>query len=78
MKTLWKATKKIIMAYIEQTISRLKLAADTRGLVIFDNFSGQCTEKIFHLLEENNFALIPVKCTDRLQPLDLSFNKLLH
>ena len=31
-----------------------------------------------YILEENkiNFALIPANCTDKLQPLDLSFNKL--
>ena len=70
-------TKMIIIPYFEQTRLRLKLAADTWGLVLFDNFNGQCTEKVFQLLEENNinFVLIPANCTDRLQPLDLSFNK---
>ena len=67
----------IIIPYFEQIRLRLKLAADTRGLVIFDNFNGQCTEKVFQLLEENNinFVLIPANCTDRLQPLDFSLNK---
>ena len=44
------------------------------GLVLFDNFNGQCTEKVFQLLEDS-FVLIPANCTDRLQPLDLSLNK---
>ena len=67
----------IIVPYFEQTRLRLNLATNARGLVLFDNFNGQCTEKIFQLLEENDidFVIIPANCTDRLQPLDLSFNK---
>ena len=32
---------------------------------------------MFQLLEEHHISavIIPVNCTDRLQPLDLSFNK---
>ena len=47
------------------------------GLVIFDRFKGQCTEKILSLLYDNNIrlAIVPGNCTDRLQPLDVSVNK---
>ena len=67
----------IIVPYFQQTRLQLNLATDARGLVLFDNFNGLCTERIFKLLEENNinFVIIPANCTDRLQPLDLSFNK---
>ena len=67
----------IIVPYFEQTRLQLNLATNARGLVLFDNFNGQCTEKNFQLLEGNdiNFVILPANCTDRLQPLDLSFNK---
>jgi len=69
--------EKVIVPYFEQTRLRLELATDSRGLVIFDNFNGQCTDGIFELLEANNInvIIVPANCTDRLQPLDLSFNK---
>lgn len=69
--------KIIIIPYFEQTRLWLNLATDAHGLVLFDNFNGQCTEKFFQLLEEShiNFVIIPANCTDRLQPLDLRFNK---
>ena len=75
--TMEDCIKIIIIPYFEQTRLRLNLATDAHGLVLFDNFNRQCTEKIFQLLEENhiNFVIIPANCTDRLQPLDLSFKK---
>ena len=67
----------IIVPFFEETMLRLNLATNAHRLVLFDNFNGQCTAKIFQLLKENNinFVIIPANCTDRLQPLDLSFNK---
>ena len=55
----------------------LNLVADQCGLLIFDNFKGQCTEALLKLLDENNVSvvLIPPNCMDRLQPLDVSVNK---
>ena len=69
--------KVVIIPYFENKRKRLKLAANKRGLVLFDNFNGQCTDGMLKLLEEHhiNVILIPANCTDRLQPLDLSFNK---
>ena len=66
----------IIVPYFEQTRLRLNLATDAHGLFLFDNFNGRCTKK-FQLLEENDisFVIIPANCTDRLQHLDISFNK---
>ena len=44
---------------------------------IFDTFRGQCTERILSKLEENSVCvvIIPANCTDCLEPLDLSVNK---
>ena len=40
-------------------------------------FTGQNTEQVLKLLESNyiHFVQVPVNCTDRLQPLDISVNK---
>lgn len=66
-----------MVPFFEQRRLRLKLAADARGLVMFDNFNGHYTDGIFELLEANNvdIVIVLVNCTDRLQPIDLSFNK---
>lgn len=55
----------------------MKLQEDQRALLIFDQFKGQVTEKMFKHLEENhvNIVVVPANCTDRLQPLDVSVNK---
>ena len=68
--------KVVIIPYFENKRKRLKLEANKRGLVLFDNFNGQCTDGIFKLLEEHhiNVILIPANCTDQLQPLDLKVN----
>ena len=53
------------------------MVPDQRALLIFDNIKGQCTEALLKLLDKNNVSvvLIPPNCTDRLQPLDVSVNK---
>ena len=47
------------------------------ALAIFDVFRGQCTETIYDILNRNYICVVkvPVNCTDRLQPMDLSINK---
>ena len=57
----------------------MKLPLDYPGLVIFDNFNGQCTEVILKLIDENhiNVVIILANCTNRLQPMDLTVNKAL-
>ena len=45
---------KIILSYVKQKRENLKLASEYPAIVLFDNFSGQCTEKILKLLDANN------------------------
>ena len=68
---------KIILPYLADTKRKLKLPPSHPALLLFDNFKGQCTERLLKLLDTNiiNVVLIPPNCTDRLQPLDLSVNK---
>ena len=56
---------------------KLRLSSDYPALLLYDNFKGQCTEKLLKLLGANNISavLIPPNCTDRLQLLDVSVNK---
>ena len=67
----------IFLPYLDQIKKELKLDADHRALLIFDNFKGQCTENTLTFLDYNNINidLIPPNCTDMLQPLDLHINK---
>ena len=69
--------EKILVPYVSNKRKHLKLPPDYPALVLFDHFSGQMTDAIIKLLEENNLhrVLIPTNCTDRLQPLDVSVNK---
>ena len=69
--------EKILFPYIEKKRHELQLHKDYPALVLFDRFRGQCTERIFSLLETKDVlvAVVPANCTDRLQPLDVSVNK---
>ena len=67
----------ILLPYISQKRKERKLHEDYPALVIFDKFTGQGTENLLKLLQDNHihFVMVPANCTDRLQPLDVSVNK---
>ena len=46
-------------------------------MVIFDNFTGQNTEKVLKYLKHNciHYIQVPANCTDGLQQLHVSVNK---
>ena len=67
----------MVIPYVNGRRKELKLNANHPALAIFDVFKGQCTERVFRMLEDNNilYVIVPSNCTDILQPLDLSINK---
>ena len=69
--------EKILLPYVCDKRKELKLAADYPALIIFDKFTGQGTENLLKLLEDNHiyFVMVPANCTDLLQPMDISVNK---
>ena len=69
--------QRVLFPYIQQKRSQLGLPTDFPALVIFDRFKAQCTETILTMLKDEHIhiAIVPVNCTDRLQPLDISVNK---
>ena len=69
--------QKILIPCVDNKRKLLKLRDDYPALVLFDHFSGQMTESVLKLLDENHIhrVVIPANCTDRLQPLDVSVNK---
>ena len=69
--------QKILIPYIDNKRKLLKVRDDYPALVLFDHFSGQMMESVLKLLDENliHRVAIPAKCTDRLQPLNVSVNK---
>ena len=62
--------EKILMPYIRCKRSELKVGTTYPALVIFDNFTGQMTENIMKLFEENNVYVetVPANCTDQEFP----------
>ena len=69
--------KKVVIPFVTQKREALKLETTHPALALFDGFKGQTTEMIHSFLAANNIVTIqlPPNCTDKLQLLDLSFNK---
>ena len=69
--------ERILLPYVKAKRRELHLASEHPAQVMFDNFSAQTTARIIKLLEDNHvrIAMVPPNCTDQLQPLDVSVNK---
>lgn len=67
----------VIVPYMTEKRRQLGLDAKHTGLVILDEFKGQTTDRVLNLLQRNNllYVIVPPNCTDRLQPLDVSVNR---
>ena len=74
------ANEKTTLEYIHKVLLRsheLHLSSNFPALVIYDKFKTQCTDAVIKVLRDYNvhIPMVPVCCTDRLQPLDVSVNK---
>ena len=69
----------VLLPYLEKKGAELGLSNTFPVVVLFDASKGQTTERIYQLLEANNVYTIsvPANCADKLQPMDLSINKIL-
>lgn len=67
----------VIVPYITRVREDMGVGKEQAALAIFDRFKGQMTEKVVEALEEENIQsiLVPAGCTDQLQPLDLTVNR---
>ena len=67
----------IILPFVAKLREDLQLNSDSPALALFDCFSGQTTPDILAMLNKNNIRVvqIPSRCTDKLQPIDISLNK---
>ena len=52
--TMIKYINEILIPFVTVKRKELKLAADYPALVLFDTFKGQCTDKVYRLLDQNN------------------------
>ena len=66
------------MPYVEKKRQTLKVAVNYPALLLCDNFKAQYTQELLTILDDHfiDIVLIPPNCTDRLQPMDISINKL--
>lgn len=76
--TMIRYLKNVIVPFIASTRELLGVDDTQAALAIFDCFRGQVTEQVVSVLSENNIhsVVVPPNCTDRLQPLDLTVNKM--
>ena len=67
----------IVIPYVKSIRELYGHQPDKSALLIQDNFKGQSTLEVLDLLESNNILVhfLPSNSTDRLQPMDLSVNK---
>ena len=67
----------VIVPFVSRVRDDLGVGKEQAALAIFDRFRGQLTANVFEALEDCNIqsVLVPAGCTDQLQPLDLTVNK---
>ena len=66
-----------MLPHITKTKQKLSLPSSQKALCIFNVFRAQMGEEFLQELKDNNIcnAFVPPSCTDKLQPMDLSVQK---
>ena len=66
----------IIFSFAKSKRAELDLVEKEKYMLIFDVFKGQCTQRVFHLINENHFvtAFVPANLTHVFQLLDWAIN----
>ena len=69
--------ERIILLFVSERRTELKLPKSLSALAIFTCFKGQTTLKVKALLGKHHVRvlIVPANCTHKLQPLDISINK---
>ena len=67
----------VIVPFVSRVRHDLGVGKEQAALAIFDRFRGQLTANVIRALADYNIqsVLVPAGCTDELQPLDLTVNK---
>ena len=70
-------TKRVLLPHMKKTKKRLGLPESQQALCIFDVFRAQMSEDFLNDLKKHNISIVyvPPSCTDRLQPMDLTVQK---
>jgi hypothetical protein len=66
-----------MLPHIKKTKQKLSLPSSQKALRIFDVFRAQMGKEFLQELKDNNICIVFVSlsCTDKLQPMDLSVQK---
>ena len=66
-----------MLPHIKKTKQKLSLPSSQKALCIFDVFRAQMGKEFLQELKDNNICIVfvPLSCTDKLQPMDLSVQK---
>lgn len=72
--TMKRYRKKVILPYIEQVGDDLDLPPKQKALCISDVYKANQDKELLTYMDEKGIKVVPVACTDRLQPLDVQIN----
>jgi hypothetical protein len=66
-----------MLPHIKKTKQKLSLPSSQKALCIFNVFRAQMGEEFLPELKDNNICnvFVSLSCTDKLQPMDLSVQK---
>ena len=68
--------EKVVFPFIVDKCKERSLRDEQKAILVFDVFKGQKTERVQHLIADNNCVcvFVPANMTNYFQPLDLTVN----